>query len=836
MKELVLFVDGKTVGPFPLEDVKKRFSAGEFPAETPCAEPGDTDWKPLGEVIPPERPAVRIARKTREEEQEMKTATSEKLDPDVRKKLLLYNLADAISVDKFTPVQADTAIRLHEEAMKKGKKLKIAAGVGGFLISFALASLLFTGVNFGTAPGGKGQKLFEKIFENPGNPEYQKTAKRIRGEAENLSKLRDEVASIKFVAPRNQGDPRQTFLGNVEIKNPDVSTVSGTLDTSSIPENLKGNTLIEVIQLKRLDGSVEENIKKQEELFAVLTSPLWTDADLRNAIADELAEDFPKCDAPEATEFTKRLALMKIEGLDAQLQWMTKRIGEISQNKEIQTRVQSRVKEKLSARKKTSAKKEAEAANSQRVAERAAANRRVQDWASRDMPKFLEKLADFLAENEIRYSAEARATAWREFSEKTLPEISTKISENETQRVPVGTSGAFILDGRNDRNIIAVAHFENAGDVYFVPAKEESATGILRMQNLSVNRRTLKPEDVLMDEIYLVSEKVKTGGEAEAANSQRVAERAAANRRVQDWASRDMPKFLEKLADFLAENEIRYSAEARATAWREFSEKTLPEISTKISENETQRVPVGTSGAFILDGRNDRNIIAVAHFENAGDVYFVPAKEESATGILRMQNLSVNRRTLKPEDVLMDEIYLVSEKVKTGGVPLVTSGKILSHEIFIVRTTPEWCYITVEKKLAEGEDSSRRRNGITLGVPAEFYESVAVGDTVPMEKLLAFPRFGKPAESPATGRLIPIPEDKLEAVKEQQTAAGIAFPPPPEKYVPPAPETPVAPADGEISDVPTAPASEIAAEEPPPSEESSDTAEEQPEDTSSEES
>jgi len=691
MKELVLFVDGKTVGPFPLEDVKKRFSAGEFSAETPCAEPGDTDWKPLGEMIPPERPAVRIARKTREEEQEMKTATSEKLDPDVRKKLLLYNLADAISVDKFTPVQADTAIRLHEEAMKKGKKLKIVAGVGGFLISFALASLLFTGVNFGTAPGGKGQKLVEKIFENPGNPEYQKTAKRIRSEAENLSKLRDEVAAIKFAAPRNQGDPRQTFLGNVEIKNPDVSTVSGTLDTSAIPENLKGNTLIEVIQLKRLDGSLEENIKKQEELFAILTSPLWTDADLRKAIADELAEDFPKCDAPEAAEFTKRLALMKIEGLDAQLQWMTKRIGEISQNKEIQTRVQSRVKEKFSARKKTSSKKE-----------------------------------------------------------------------------------------------------------------------------------------------------------TEAASAQRVADRAAASRRVQDWASRDMPKFLEKLADFLAENEIRYSAEVRATAWREFSEKTLPEISTKVSENETQRVPVGASGAFILDGRNDRNIIAVAHFENAGDVYFVPAKEESAAGTLRMQNLSVNRRTLKPEDVLMDEVYLVSEKVKTGGEPLVTSGKILSHEIFIVRTTPEWCYITVEKKLAEGEDSARRRNGITLGVPAEFYESVAVGDAVPMEKLLTFPRFGKPAESPATGRLIPIPEDKLEAVKEQQTAAGIAFPPPPEKYVPPAPEpeVPVAPASGETSEAPetspTVPASEVSAsevpaEEPPPSEERS-ASEELTENTSSEES
>ena len=659
MKEFLLFVDGQTVGPFPQEEVERRLASGEFSAETPCAEPGDTDWKPLGEVIPAKRPAIRIAKKTREEEQEMKTATSEKLDPEVRKKLLLYNLADAISVDKFTPVQADAAIRIHEEAMKKGKKLKIAAGVGGFLVSFALASLLFTGVNFGTDPGGKGQKLFEKIFEEPGNSEYQKAAKRIRTESESLNKLREEAAAIKFVAPRNQGDPRQTFLGNVEIKNPDVSTVSGTLDVSALPENLTKNTLIEVVRLKRLDGTTEESIKAQGELFAILTSPLWTDADLRKAIADELSEDFPKCDAPEAAEFAKRLAAMKIDGLEAQLHWMTKRLGEIAQNKELQGRIQSRMKEKLSSRKKTPSKKD-----------------------------------------------------------------------------------------------------------------------------------------------------------ADSANSQRVADRAAESRRVQDWASREMPKFLEKLADFLAEKEIHYSSEARTKAWREFSEKTLPEIGTKVSENEMQRVPVAGNGAFILDGRNDRNLIVVAHFENAGDVYFVPAKDDAQSGLVRVNNLSVNRKTLKPEDVLLDENYVVSEKIKTGGGPMMTSGKILSREIFIVRTSPEWFYVTVEKKQEE-ESESRRRTGIILGVPAEFYDSVAVGDAVPMEKLLTFPRFGKPAESPATGRLIPIPDDKLEVVKEQQTEAGIAFPPPPEKYVPPAPEPEPSPsADGE--DPSSAPASETPGEEAEP--------------------
>ena len=655
MKELVLFVDGQSIGPFPSEEVEKRLAAGEFSAETPCAEPGATEWKPLGEVLsasaPVSRPTVvRIARKTQEEADEMKTATSEKLDPDVRKKLLLYNLADAISVDKFTPVQADAAIKIHEEALKKGKNLKIAAGVGGFLVSFALASLLFTGVNFGTAPGGKGQKLFEKIFEKPENPEHKKMRQRIASEAERLNQLREEVAGVKFGAPRSQGDPRQTFLGNVEIKNPDVSTVTGTLDISALPAGLTASTKFEVIQLKRLDGSTEERIKKQNELFAILSTPIWTDADLRKAIAEELAKDFPKSDAPEAAEIASRLKMFRLDGIESQLQWLEKRVAEIGQLKEIQ----GRAKEKSSSRKKNQAK------------------------------------------------------------------------------------------------------------------KDEAAE-----------------------------------------------QRKAASREAQNWASREMPKFLGKLKTFLEEKEIYYSAEKRAEAWREFSENDLAEIQNKITENEMQRTLVGSSGEFILDGRSDRNLIAVAHFERAGDVYFVPAKDDASQSPVRIQNLSVNRRTLKPEDVLMEERYVVSAKEKTGGIPLATSGKILSQEIFIVRTSPEWFYITVEKKLEEGE-TSRRRSGVILGVPAEFYESVAVGDEVPMEKLLTFERFGKVSESPVTGRLVPIAEDKLEAVKEQQTDAGIVFPPPPEKYVPPAPTPEVSEPVSEAE--PAVPAEETSQAESTPAE------------------
>lgn len=647
MKEVVLFVDGKTVGPFSEEDVRARFAAGEFPAETPCAEPGAAEWKSLGEVFPAKK-SVRVARKTQKEEEEMKTAVSEKLDPEVRKKLLLYNLADAISVDKFTPVQADAAIRVHEAELQKGKKLKIAAGVGGFVLSFALAWSFFSYVNVGTAPGGRGLKIFEKAFWEPSDPALEKTLRRVLTDKERLTELREEIANVKFLTPRGQGSPRQTFLGYVEIKNPDISDVTGTADISAlagtVPAELLGSAKFEAIQLSRLDQETEKRIAEQNRLFVILTSPPWDDAALREAIAKDLASEYPYEDGvPECAEFLKYVKGIRASGvpIDAQLQALNRRLGEIAQSKEIQSRLQNRMAAKFKAQSKDTTKKDggADGKTTLRIQARAASSKRAVDWASGRMPKFMEKLTDYLAEKEIYYSGEARQRIGSEFFQEEFPKIAAVIEKNETQRAPVAEDGSFVLPGRNTRNIIFVGHFSGAGDIYFVPSAD---------------------------------------GNANAA-----------------------------------------------------------------------------------------------------------AAKDGFANLVSVRDLKVNRKTLKPEDVLMEERYKVVAKEKTGGVPLAASGKLLSRDVYIVRTTPEWFYITVEK-IPDADSASRRRASVILRVPQEFYETVALDEEIPMEKLLTFERYSRAAESSAGGRLIPIPDDKLEAVKESQKEAGFAFPPPPEQaFVPP---------------------------------------------------
>lgn len=658
MKELVLFVDGQNVGPFPAEEVKARMAAGEFAPDTLCIEPDGTEWQKLEDVFPPERKTVvRIARKTQEEEAEMKSATSEKLDPEVRKKLMLYNLADAISVDKFTPVQAEAAIRVYEDAQKKSKKIKIAAGIGGFVAACALSVFISSGINIGEDAAGGDLKLFETIFETPAAPEVEKTRKRVASEIERLNELREEVGKITFAAPRGNGDPRQTFLGNVEIKNPDISTVTGTFDFSALTEKLSPAMLssasVEAVRYARVESQADDLMEKQNELFAVCSRPLWTDKEIREAITTTLASEFPaNPDVPESMEFAKRLKSFSVSKPENQIAAMVKRCGELARSKEVFEQLQKTVREKLS-------------------------------------------------------------------KAPTLPP-----------------------DDKNSRNR-SRRNTSSSGN-----SKENAAS------------------------------------------------------RTAAWAKNDLAPFIERFADFLYDNALYYSPEARKKAWGDFVQNELPTLEELLQKHEAQRVPVPADGAFIFDGRNSRNILAAVKFAGAGTVYFDPDSEQVPLPV-KITDLKTNRRVLTPEDVLMDERYKVVSKEKTGGVPVMTSSKILSRDIYIVRTTPEWFYLTVER-VSDDPTSSKKRT-VLLGVPEDFYSTVEVEDEIPMEKLLTFTRFTRTAESPSTGRLILIPKEKLEEVKTAQAEAGIAFPPPPEKFVPEQPEEPKTDAPEASEDAEAAP-------------------------------
>ena len=190
MKEYSLFVDDAVVGPLPQQEIEAKIKSGELPADVLVAAPGDAEWRPAKDVFNI-RMGVRLSRKTEAEEQRLREARQEKLDPEVRKKLMLYDLADAISVDKFSSEEATAAIAQYESALARKKYMKIGLGIGAFIlvfggIYFTLDAVKLSGINRGLlAP-------ITEMMVAP-NEDYPQLVRSTAKDIEDLAKFREEV-------------------------------------------------------------------------------------------------------------------------------------------------------------------------------------------------------------------------------------------------------------------------------------------------------------------------------------------------------------------------------------------------------------------------------------------------------------------------------------------------------------------------------------------------------------------------------------------------------------------------------------------------------------------
>ena len=142
MRHFALFIDNEVRGPLSEYEVQDLISAGTATAETLCAPAGSTAWEPLsnhftfGSTLKLNRgPAV-------ERTAEESTAQANRLDPEVRRNLLMYGLADAATVDQFAPAQAEAALAARIAEIQSGRRRHQFAGLGAFLTALALGAYL----------------------------------------------------------------------------------------------------------------------------------------------------------------------------------------------------------------------------------------------------------------------------------------------------------------------------------------------------------------------------------------------------------------------------------------------------------------------------------------------------------------------------------------------------------------------------------------------------------------------------------------------------------------------------------------------------------------------
>jgi len=139
MRHFNLLLGQEIRGPLTEAEVTALIATGTVTAETPCAPVGAQDWTPLSQHFP-FRPSLKV-----QWTKPVSTADEEKLaslriEPNTRKRLLTYGLADAVTVEGLTQLQAEQAIALKESGLRRElRKHRLVAAV-------ALALGLFLGV------------------------------------------------------------------------------------------------------------------------------------------------------------------------------------------------------------------------------------------------------------------------------------------------------------------------------------------------------------------------------------------------------------------------------------------------------------------------------------------------------------------------------------------------------------------------------------------------------------------------------------------------------------------------------------------------------------------
>ncbi len=637
MKEYFIYVDDQATGPFPQDEIEAKLKSGELSQDVLVAEDGAEEWKPAKDVFTV-RKGVRLSRKTDAEVDQMRQAREEKLDPDVRKKLMLYGLADAISVDKFSNDQALAAIQIYEKNVARQKYIRIGAGVGAFVVSFGIVFSILQCVKLSGVYRGLFAPVME-LFTTAPSEESVKAKQEVDRDIAELERLREEANNAEF-KPISGKDPRPTFLQRVEIDGDKKQILSGKIDVSGfvnlvVPTGAKVES-VEMFYAPKADKA-RKTLQEEMELLKLMKTPLWTDEDLRAKIQEELIPLLP--DANGA----------KVQA--------------------------GKVKESLES---------------------------VRIDTIQDEPQ---RLVDFI-KREVRVQDNHK----RLYLDIEMERLET--------RQPVMDPVAKIIDAKAEE----------------FRYKEADAT--FKKLQLLVNSSQNKIEELPKD--------------------------SPNKTLIINWGLRQMPTFLDRLQTFIISNKLNYSLEARNEAWKGLKEKYAAQLDKDFGiAEDTQFYPLNEDGTFETFRGNSKGTAVRIKVGDESIMLPVPFEVDGAPVV----TMETDTKRITPEDVLMQERYKITSKTQVGGDPYFIKGKILARPIEIIRYSPVFDYIEVDKV----EPGSKKTKPMILLVEdQDEFAKMEVDQEIPMERLLKMQLFGRKMDTaPASRTRL----QKLPAAKAEKLAA-----------------------------------------------------------------
>ena len=138
MRHFTILIGNETRGPLTEDALMAMIADGTVNADTRCAPVGATEWVPLSAHFNfGSKLKVNLGKPVSTEAEQ--AAATTRIDPDLRKKLLIYGLADSATVDGFTQIQATTAVSAKERLLRSQLRSHRITKVATFVLAVPLA-------------------------------------------------------------------------------------------------------------------------------------------------------------------------------------------------------------------------------------------------------------------------------------------------------------------------------------------------------------------------------------------------------------------------------------------------------------------------------------------------------------------------------------------------------------------------------------------------------------------------------------------------------------------------------------------------------------------------
>jgi hypothetical protein len=517
MRTFSLQIGDETRGPLTEAEIETMIAEGALTADLLCMPEGTQDWVPLSDHF-----KFRVTLKLRQTRPVSNEAEEEieavRLDPETRRRLLLYGLADPANVDAFRQVQAMLALADHEKKVSSTINLHRMAGHA------ALGAMIVAGFMLGLSRGIGGDVLAfcggsiikEEVSARTSllilRSEISQFAElKTRGERAVFEKPRGGSPGFNLIASRLRIDPYSSFL------------LRGQVDTAPLakriaPWGLKFDPDRRVTVLRDPPpAKTSELLKAQSEILDEVLVPALDEAGFTQMFA-EVMSTFPPANFPEAARLRLEAQGMRISALKVFID-----------------RVDLR-------------------------AQAAAALTAQKAWASQ-LLAFAERLKALQAKVTALTSPVARRQRWSEFHSGKGAELAAWMLTSGAKESRVNPDGSFVVSSVSGINAESlnqvIVSVRIAGDTVFLPwDSKHVGTGKWASEPMA--------KAFLIDrERYKVTDKMIAGGRPFYANLQTATHRFVFTRNSPQWRYLALARDTDKDTIYALVDEKTYAATSK---------------------------------------------------------------------------------------------------------------------------------------------------------------------------------------------------------------------------------------------------------------------------------